>query len=181
MMNVVKIDTVRFFNKVKVLMLRGERGERPTITTTPIDNGTEVTFAYEDGTSESVELHNATSGDYSGLTNKPSINGVLLSGDKTSADLGLVDSELFKKKTINFNGMKRSDVGYYYTSQTFNIPTGYLPIAIVANPSITDAKILVSLNNDKAWLQWYKETSGQETLSTSATIFFIKSSYVTNV
>lgn len=76
---------------VKILMLKGEKGDRPTITTTPIDNGSEITFAYSDGTSVSVDVHNATSGDYLGLTNKPQINGNLISGNKTGQSLGLID------------------------------------------------------------------------------------------
>lgn len=75
---------------VKILMLKGEKGDRPTITTTPIDNGTEITFSYSDGTSASVDVHNATSGDYSGLTNKPSINGEIVSGDKAGSAFGLI-------------------------------------------------------------------------------------------
>lgn len=76
-------NETRFYAKYKVLMLKGENGERPTITTTPIENGHKITFAYSDGTSESVDLYNATSGDYSQLTNKPRINGVQISGDTT--------------------------------------------------------------------------------------------------
>lgn len=49
-----------FCGKVKVLMLKGEKGDA------------------------------GTSGDYAGLTNKPQINGVTLSGNKTPTDLGLM-------------------------------------------------------------------------------------------
>ena len=94
----VKIDTVRFFNRVKVLMMKGERGERPSISETPIDNGFHVSFGYEDGEVLSFDLTNATSGNYSQLTNKPSINGVLLSGNKNNLDLGIFK---FLTGTIN--------------------------------------------------------------------------------
>ena len=100
----VKIDTVRFFNKVKVLMLRGERGERPSISETPIDNGYHVSFGYEDGEVLSFDLTNATSGNYSQLFNKPSINGVLLSGDKSTQDL-LLDYDYFIDKP-QINGVE---------------------------------------------------------------------------
>ena len=49
-----------FCGKVRVLMLKGEKG----------DTG--------------------NAGDYSGLTNKPQINGVTLSGNQTPTDLGLM-------------------------------------------------------------------------------------------
>lgn len=70
---------------IEVLMLKGEKADPPVITETPIDNGYRVTID-----DVSFDLHNATSGDYLGLTNKPSINSVLLSGNKTGADLGLI-------------------------------------------------------------------------------------------
>lgn len=82
---------------VKVLMMKGEKGDKgddgvsPTLSETAIDNGYRVTITDAEGTS-SFDLHNATSGDYSGLTNKPSINGVILSGDKTGEDLSISPS-----------------------------------------------------------------------------------------
>lgn len=42
-----------------------------------------------DGTSYTFTVTNATSGDYSELSNQPQINGVTLVGNKTSADLGI--------------------------------------------------------------------------------------------
>lgn len=38
--------------------------------------------------------------DYENLLNRPSINGVRLSGDKTAADLGLLGNDLFEKVTV---------------------------------------------------------------------------------
>lgn len=49
-----------FCGKVRVIMLKGEKGAT------------------------------GTSGDYAGLTNKPQINGVTLSGNQTPTDLGLM-------------------------------------------------------------------------------------------
>lgn len=79
---------------VKILMLKGEKGDpggTPTMSEEPIDNGNRITIVNADGTTSTFDLHNATSGDYSGLTNKPSINNVLVSGDKTGGDYGLAN------------------------------------------------------------------------------------------
>lgn len=70
---------------IEVLMLKGEKADPPVITETPIDNGYRVTID-----DVSFDLTNATSGNYSQLTNKPSINSVLLSGNKTQTELGLL-------------------------------------------------------------------------------------------
>lgn len=89
---------------VKVLLVKGDKGDKATISETPIDNGHKITFSYPDGESTSVDVHNATSGDYSGLINKPSINGNLLSGDKDGSELGLMFSKLcYIKKQIGSN------------------------------------------------------------------------------
>lgn len=69
---------------IEVLMMKGEKADPPVITETPIDNGYRITID-----DVSFDLHNATSGDYSGLTNKPSINGTVLNGDLTSRDINL--------------------------------------------------------------------------------------------
>lgn len=57
-----------FLGKIKIVMLKGEKGDQGTA---------------------------GVSGDYSGLTNKPSINSVTLSGNKTGGDLGLVSQSDF--------------------------------------------------------------------------------------
>ena len=49
-----------FENKVKIVMIKGEKGDA------------------------------GDTGDYSGLTNKPSINGIELDGNKTASDLGIM-------------------------------------------------------------------------------------------
>lgn len=92
----------RIPNWVKVLMLKGEKGDNgfsPTLSETEIDNGYRVTITDADGTS-SFDLHNATSGDYSGLTNKPSINDVVLSGNKTSSALKMYSKDKLKVMSI---------------------------------------------------------------------------------
>lgn len=64
-------------------------GVSPTLEEEAINNGYRVTMTDANGTS-TFDLHNATSGDYQGLTNKPSINGVEIYGAKTSADYKLI-------------------------------------------------------------------------------------------
>lgn len=63
-------------NDVKIMLLKGEKGDRgddgisPVLSETAIDNGYRVTITDAEGTS-SFDLHNATSGNYDQLTNKP--------------------------------------------------------------------------------------------------------------
>ena len=59
----------------------------------------------------SFDLTNATSGNYSQLTNKPSINNVLLSGNKTTADLLLDYMSLNNRPAINGNTLTPSTTG----------------------------------------------------------------------
>ena len=70
----------------------GEDGFSPTITVTDISGGHRLTITDVNGT-QTVDVMDGTGGggtsDYADLTNKPSINGVTLSGNKTAADLSL--------------------------------------------------------------------------------------------
>ena len=63
------INNTTELGKVKIVLVKGEKGD-----------------AGADG----------VSGDYAGLTNKPSINNVQLSGDKSGADLGLAPLGAFE-------------------------------------------------------------------------------------
>lgn len=73
----------------------GEDGVSPTVTITEIQGGHRVTITdadHPDG--QSFDVMDGTGGgggtsDYSELSNKPSIEGVTLSGNKTAGDLGL--------------------------------------------------------------------------------------------
>lgn len=80
------------------------KGKNCTISSiTEITGGHRVTFQWtlDDGTvkTETMDVIDGTS-DYSELTNKPGINGVTLSGNKTTADLGISYDDLTDKPTI---------------------------------------------------------------------------------
>ena len=66
-----------FCGKVRVIMLKGEKGAT------------------------------GTSGDYAGLTNKPQINGVTLSGNQAPTDLGLMTqtkAEQLEQEMVTLDG-----------------------------------------------------------------------------
>lgn len=73
----------------------GEDGVSPTVTFTTITGGHTMTVTDKDHPSgQSINIMDGTSGgggtsDYDDLTDKPSINDVTLSGNKTAAELGL--------------------------------------------------------------------------------------------
>lgn len=113
----MSIDFKTELGKIKILMLKGEKGD-----------------AGQDG----------SSGDYSQLTNKPTINGIEVNGTMTSDDLGLasetglqqaitdfstalsdiiIKQSISKKETFTANQSKS-------LSYSVNTPTGYKPIAI---------------------------------------------------
>ena len=70
----------------------GADGYSPTVTVTDITGGHRVTITDAEG-DHTFDVMDGTGGggtsDYSDLTNKPSINSVTLSGNKTTSDLGL--------------------------------------------------------------------------------------------
>lgn len=101
-------------------------------------------------------IYDVSSGttDYSDLDNKPQINGITLSGNKTSSDLGLtmtVDSslsststnpvqnkEIYSKLNALVSKISTSSVGYehkdtklHYVGQSITIPSGYCAIICV--------------------------------------------------
>lgn len=105
-------------------------GVSPSLSEEAINNGYRVTMTDASGTS-TFDLHNATSGDYQGLTNKPSINGVEIYGAKTGADYGLIDSASTSINGVNVSGAKTGDdyglvsisaVTSLYLSTTQTIP-----------------------------------------------------------
>ena len=70
----------------------GQDGYSPEVTITSITGGHRVTITDEDHPSgQSFDVMDGTSGssDYSNLTNKPSINSITLSGNKSLSDLGI--------------------------------------------------------------------------------------------
>lgn len=72
----------------------GTHGLVPAPTTSDTDK-----YLKSDGTWATVQGGGGTS-DYTDLTNKPSINSVTLSGNKTTTDLGISYSDLTNKPTI---------------------------------------------------------------------------------
>lgn len=112
------------------IQAEGEDGYSPEVTITTITGGHRVTITDKDhpqGQSFDV-LDGQSSGgtsDYTDLTNKPSINNVTLTGNKTAADLGLatpsdiptvpVQSVAGKTGavTLNANDVAFSDSGTY--------------------------------------------------------------------
>lgn len=64
---------------------------------------------------EALEERPSASDDYTDLTNKPSVNGIVLSGNKTSSDLGLASAEL---ETIVNGGQTEVEIDIPLTSFT---------------------------------------------------------------
>lgn len=76
------------------IQAEGEDGYSPEVTITSIEGGHRVTITDKDHPQgQSFDVMDGQGGggtsDYSDLTNKPSINNVTLSGNKTASDLGL--------------------------------------------------------------------------------------------
>ena len=72
----------------------GDPGFSPVVTVTEISGGHEVTITDANG-DHTFDVMDGTGGgtsDYTDLTNKPQIEGVTLSGDKSASDLGLAKS-----------------------------------------------------------------------------------------
>lgn len=87
---------------VKVLMLKGEKGDA------------------------------GTSGDYAGLTNKPQINGITLSGNKTPSDLGLMT-----QTQADDLEQEMSDLSDYVDGQLANYATEQYVDTAIANAITT--------------------------------------------
>lgn len=78
----------------------GEDGYSPTVTVNEIEGGHRVTITDESGDHVFDVLDGqggGGTGDYDDLTDKPSVNGVTLSGNKTAADLGLAPAGAYVK------------------------------------------------------------------------------------
>jgi len=109
--------------------------------------------------SESFKLQSATpigggTKDYSSLTNKPSINGVTLSGDKTSADLNIVSENTAEGwAETPLYVPKVGEICLYSDSAQIKIGDGIVPI--VDLPYIGNA----DLDNIMAALQNHVENT----------------------
>lgn len=82
----------------------GQDGFSPVATVSKTDNGVEITITDANGTT-TAEIEGGSGGtsDYDELSNKPKINNVELSGNKTASDLGLFSgnyNDLTNKPTI---------------------------------------------------------------------------------
>lgn len=88
----MNINNTTDFGTVKILMLKGEKGEA------------------------------GVSGDYSGLANKPQINGHVLSGNMLSSDLGLESAGAVEviESELRDDLISKNDVVVFTKSKTFS-------------------------------------------------------------
>ena len=112
----------------------GEDGYSPTVTVAEITGGHRVTITDAEG-DHVFDVMDGTGGgggtsDYADLTNKPSIEGVTLTGNKTAAQLGLAKSSDIPSVPVqSVNGktgavtLTASDVG----AGTYSKPSGGIP------------------------------------------------------
>lgn len=94
------INNSTFWGKLKVLMLKGEKGDAgvsPSVNVETITGGHKVNITDAEGT-ESFDVMDGSAGNYDTLTNKPQINGVELVGNNTSSDLNIVTEQIVDTK-----------------------------------------------------------------------------------
>ena len=125
----------------------GEDGYSPDVTITAIEGGHRVTITDEDhpeGQSFDVMDGQGGSGssDYTDLSNKPSINGTTLTGNKTASDLGLAPAGAYVKPS---GGIPETDL-----ASAVQTSLGKADTAIPAPASPSSAQDLVYLNG--AWV-----------------------------
>ena len=138
-----------------------EEGAEETHLLCILDNGTEIDagkFITKEGTT-----------DYEALTNKPSINGVKLTGDKSLSDLGINeydDTEIKKSISEVSNGLMDS-VGYSADYKTIDIiAKNGVKKSVDVKPVISHAKITELSDVDKTNIGSgktliYDETTGK--------------------
>ena len=119
----------------------GEDGYSPVVTITEIEGGHRVTITDETHPQgQSFDVMNGSGGsgssDYNDLSNKPSIEGVTLSGNKTAEQLGLAKaSDIPAVPVQSVNGktgavvLNASDVG----AGTYSKPSGGIPASDLAS------------------------------------------------
>lgn len=120
----------------------GEDGTSPSVIITEIEGGHRITItdeAHPEGQSFDVMDGSGGGGgtsDYSDLSNKPSIEGVTLAGNKTAADLGLAkasDIPAVPVQSVNNKTgavvLNASDVG----AGTYSKPSGGIPKSDLAS------------------------------------------------
>lgn len=128
------------------------------------ETGALITITDKNGTTEAEILHGSTGGggesggtsNYNALTNKPKINGVELTGDKTLENLGI--KQTYDKTDIGLDNV--DNVRQYsienpppYPVKSVNGLTGNVIIEIPSAPTKVS-----ELTNDKGYITDYTET-----------------------
>ena len=124
-----------FLGKIRVIMLKGEKGDQGEAGTT---------------------------GDYAGLTNKPSINNVVLSGDTSSDDLGIASQTAFQVllESLDEIILSKHPVGSILMSAENVNPSTYLGGTWVAWGS---GRVPVGVDTTQTEFDTVEETGGEKT------------------
>ena len=117
-----------FLGKIKIVMLKGEKGDQGTA---------------------------GISGDYAGLTNKPSINSVQLNGNKTLSDLGLVSQAMVEAMILSSH-----PIGSILMSAVNVNPSTYIGGTWVAWGS---GRVPVGVDTSQTEFDTVEETGGEKT------------------
>ena len=117
-----------FLGKIKIVMLKGEKGDQGEA---------------------------GSSGDYAGLTNKPSINSVELNGNKTLADLGLISQAMVEAMILSSH-----PIGSILMSAVNTNPSTYLGGTWVAWGS---GRVPVGVDTSQTEFDTVEETGGEKT------------------
>lgn len=126
----------------------GQDGYSPTATVTKSGSVATITITDKNGTT-TAEISDGTSGgggtsDYSELTNKPQINSVTLSGNKSLSDLGIASaSDCSAKYTKPSGGIPSTDMASGVTTSlgkadtAYQKPSGGIPASDLASGVLT--------------------------------------------
>ena len=144
-----------FLGKIKIVMLKGEKGDQGEA---------------------------GSSGNYAGLTNKPSINNVALSGNKNSDDLGLASQTALE--SLDDNVYRKTDVytkdEVYTKNEVVDViyPVGAIFMSVVdTNPSTYlggtwvawgAGKVPVGVDASDTDFDTVEETGGEKTHTLSS-------------
>lgn len=121
---------------------------------------------------------------YNDLSNKPSINGVTLSGDKTTSDLGLKFSDL---EDVNIGNnptgwLLRFGVIIPDKPVRYEIRTGYPDLNMMSNVDIHNAQngdLLIYDSNTSKWVNKTLYTDYEATLTAGNTTVTISNAAIT--
>lgn len=142
----------------------------PTATATTLPPNSEATASYSDGVfsfgiPRGADGSGGGTGDYSDLSNKPSINGNTLVGNKTAAQLGLATpSDIPSVPVQSVNGktgtvvLNASDVGAY-TKPNGGIPKTDLASAVQTSLGKADTALQSYTETDPTVPSWAKASS----------------------